>query len=64
MRGNKFIVGVTNYTFLPYHHACAIDGLAARKNCDFPGLGPVLLKRILDFAHVDYEVRVMSEQCK
>ena len=64
MHGSKLIVGVANYTFLPYHHICATDGLAVRKNCKFPGLGPILLKEILDFSRIDYEVRVLKEPCE
>ena len=46
----KIVVGVSNYSFIPYHHVCAVGGLARRKDCDFAGLGPVILEQILELA--------------
>lgn len=54
-----FVVGVTNYTFVPYHYQCAIKGLAPRNDCAFPVLGPVFLWQILDFACIDYVVQTV-----
>ena len=56
----KIVVGVSNYSFIPYHHICATGGLVKHNNCDFPGLGPVILEQILSLTSIEYSIETVA----